>query len=207
MKKYTGAIIGSLFGGAVIVTLFFAIVLSGEKQERDTTKTTIIDDPAGTRQASVLECMQGLEICNGRDDDCDGETDEGCDGSARFEHCWTLSETSPRIAFEGETGYRYTSSPGDRTESRLVATAPWQILVEVANTDSACFSLVLDPGWYIEYQMVSEYVSPFWGCAGPYPPGTPNGKHKITLGGVPIDPVLIGDQTGGCKFRFHRPMP
>jgi len=207
MKKYTGAIIGGLFGAAVIVTLFFAIVLSGGKQASDVDKTVVVDEPAGTREIKATECMQGLEICNDLDDDCDGETDEGCDGPNKFEYCWNLPGVSPKIAFEGEIGYRYASYPEDRTGDHLVATTSWQVLAETKNTKSACFSFVLDPGWYIEYQMVSRSVPPLWGCVGHYPPGVLNGVHVATLGGVQVSPVLIDDRAGGCKFRFHRPIP
>lgn len=262
MKKYTGMIIGGLFGAAVIAVLFFAIIFSVEKQGSDASKMATIDEPAGTNQAETpecqtdndcgtnrgcfrgkctdhcggtlapcpagmicsepsgwycvkdldgerrqLPCMQGIELCNGLDDDCDGEADEGCGGPAEFKHCWTLPETSARITFVGEVGYRYRHIPGDPPvgSGLIVTSPPWQNLAEVTNTSSACFRLVLDPGWSIEYQLAA-LPSGLLGCAGHYPPGTLNGSHDTTLGNVPVDPILING-VHDCEFRFHLPMP
>jgi hypothetical protein len=86
----------------------------------------------------------------------------------------------------------------------LNCTGPWTILAEAYNVSSLCFAVALEPGLYIEYQSVAELNPPFWGCVGPYPPGTTNGTHTVTLGGASVTPNLVDNRLGGCNFRYRR---
>jgi len=147
-----------------------------------------------------------LEICgNGVDDDGDTVVDDGCSGPGRYQHCWTLPGVAPRVAFEGCVGWSISTGPGDGLNGRLVCTAPWQLLVETANASSFCLTVALEPGLIIEYNSVSDLVPNYWGCVGPYPPGTLNGSHSATLGGAPVAYNLVDNRLGGCNFRYQRP--
>jgi hypothetical protein len=146
------------------------------------------------------------EICdNGVDDDCDTAVDEGCSGPGRYQHCWTLPATASRIAFEGCSGWAISTGPGDGIDGRLVCTRPWSLIAETTSASSFCFAVSLDSGQYIEYNSVSDLVPDYWGCVGPYPPGTLNGAHTATLGGAPAAYSLVDNRLAGCNFRYRRP--
>ncbi len=160
-----------------------------------------IDNGCGT-SCSVIR----PEICdNGTDDDCDTVVDDGCTGPGRYTHCWDAGAVAPRVAIEGCVGTTISTGPTDGIDGRLVCSGPWSVLVEATGVSSVCFSVALDPGWYIEYQTVAELAPPFWGCVGPYPPGTLQGSHSATLGGVPDAFWNVDNRVGGCNLRNRRP--
>ena len=146
------------------------------------------------------------EICdNGLDDDCDGTIDDGCSGPARYQHCWTLPAVASRVAFEGCSGWAILTGPGDGIDGRLVCTRSWSLIAEVTGASSFCFAVSLDPGQIIEYNSVSDLVPDYWGCVGPYPPGSLNGTHVATHGGISATFSLVDNRLSGCNFRYQRP--
>ncbi len=156
--------------------------------------------------APVCTTPGSPEICdNGLDDDCDGTIDDGCSGPARYQHCWTLPAVASRVAFEGCSGWAILTGPGDGLNGRLVCTRPWSLIAETTGASSFCFAVSLDPGQIIEYNSVSDLVPDYWGCVGPFPPGTLNGAHTATQGGVPTTFSLVDNRLAGCNFRYQRP--
>jgi hypothetical protein len=171
-------------------------------------------DPNNVSRTACLDSTSGLylqpnaaaatdELCNGKDDDCNGQTDERADytvGSTTF-HGWRDPMTKITVAGKAVYVYDYEASRVDATVSsqggnsaRACANLdviPWSNVTET-QAQAACAAITDSAGRPMRLCTAQEWQV---ACEGPLPPGGGVSAYSYSTNPTTYKPQICNDHS------------